>query len=421
MSRYWVRLSCVLIMLAMVFGSGYRVFRAEQQRNIDRNAARKYDTLAGTLAITLGDLRSAQRAYVASGQTPSDWFGSVATHLETLSLGFQELGGMSRTEAATEWLREAEEVIDRVRRVDETARAHATAGRTLMASDLVFTDGQQLVLGVSELLGRARLLEADGWSARIDGHRAAQLRSIAAAVATAVLAAFVLLPLPRRQPNSDPAPAPLQEEGSADPLEDLAADAAVHPDQVELRTPPATPDTEGALAARILADLKRTAQVCSDLGRVTEADGLQAVLEQARDVLDASGLIVWVRDGSGSALRAATGDGYPPQVLSRFGHVACDAENATAVAYRTAELQVVPGESEHSASLAVPLLSSSTGAHQCIGVLSAEVAAGRETNEALQATASILAAQLATILSVDPVEAEFTIEDTPSVASGSSA
>ena len=421
MSRLWVRLSCVIIMLAMVFGCAYRVFRAEQQRNIDRSTARTYDARAGTLAITLADLHLAQRAYVANGQTPSDWFGAVATHLESLSLGLEDLGAMSRAEAATGWLEEAGELVERLRLVDETARAHAAAGRTLMVSDLVFTDGRQLVRGVVELLGRARLLEAEGWSDQIDGHRAEQLRSSAAAVATAVLAALILLPLPHRRTDSVPTPTAALEEASAVPLEDFAAGVDIHPDHIDSGTPQSAPDDEGDPSARILADLKRTAQVCSDLGRVTEVKELHAALEQARDVLNASGLVVWVRDASGTALRPATGDGYAPRVLARFGHVACDAENATATAYRTAELQVVPGENEQPAALAVPLLTSSTGVHQCIGVLSAEVTAGLETNEALQATALILAAQLATILSVDPAKEECEIEDAPSVASGTSA
>jgi hypothetical protein len=406
MSRLWVRLSSFIVMLAVVFGSAYQVFRSEQQRNIDRGGARTYEALAGTLAIGLADLHSAQKGYVASGQNPNDWFGQVETHLDTISLGFDNLSAMSQVAEAVESLGEAGETVARLRDVDETARLHAAAGRTLMASDLVFTDGQQLVETASGLLGRASALEADGWSERIGGHRAVQLTAVVAATASAIIAALVLIPLPPRQrdPSTSPAAAPT-DVAPADPSEDLVADLALSPDEANLGpveddgTIIVPPDLDPT-------DLKRTAQVCTDLGRVTEVEELHEILERVRDLLNASGLIVWVRDSSGCALRPATGKGYDPQVLSDLGRVACDADNATATAYRTAQLQTIPGEGERPGAVAVPLLSSSAEPDACIGVLSAEVTPGCEASEELQATATILAAQLATIVSVDPVEAQ---------------
>ena len=92
MSRLWVRLSSFIVMLAVVFGSASQVFRSEQQRNIDRRDAHTYEALAGTLATGLADLHSAQKGYVASGQNPNDWFRQVETHLDTVSLGFENLG-----------------------------------------------------------------------------------------------------------------------------------------------------------------------------------------------------------------------------------------------------------------------------------------------------------------------------------------
>ena len=416
MSQLWVRLSSFLVMLAVVFGSAYQVFLSEQQRNIDRRDARTYEALAGTLAIGLADLHSAQRGYVASGQNPNDWFRQVTTHLDTVSLGFESLSAMSQVEEADEWLREAGETVERFRGVDETARLHAAAGRTLMASDLVFTDGQQLVQGATGLLARASALEADGWSERIDGHRADQLTAAIAATASAIIAALVLVPLPRRHRDfsTSPAAAPT-DEAAANQGEGLAADAALHPDTVDLEP---GEDDETITLPPALTDLKRTAQVCTDLGRVTEVEDLQKILGRVRDLLNASGLIVWVRDSSGCALRPATGKGYAPQVLSGLGHVACNADNATATAYRTAQLQIVPGENDRPGAVAVPLLSSSAEPDACIGVLSAEVAPGCEANEDLQATAAILAAQLATIVSVDPADAEIEIDEVSRAASG---
>ena len=61
-------------------------------------------------------------------------------------------------------------------------------------------------------------------------------------------------------------------------------------------------------------------------------------------------------------------------------------------------MQVVVGDDTKSGALAVPLLT----ANSCVGVLSAELREGWESSEAVQATAAIMAAQLATLLSADP-------------------
>ncbi len=61
-------------------------------------------------------------------------------------------------------------------------------------------------------------------------------------------------------------------------------------------------------------------------------------------------------------------------------------------------MQVVDRDDTTSGALAAPLLA----ANRCVGVLSTELREGWESSEAVQATAAILAAQLATLLSADP-------------------
>ena len=120
---------------------------------------------------------------------------------------------------------------------------------------------------------------------------------------------------------------------------------------------------------------------------------------------------------AGNALRPATGHGYAPQTLARLGRVACDGESATATAYRTARLQVVSGGEHGPGAVAVPLVASAVKAHRCIGVLSAEVRQGWEASDGVQATAMILAAQLATVVTADPTIAEHDVRD-PAQAHG---
>jgi GAF domain-containing protein len=57
-------------------------------------------------------------------------------------------------------------------------------------------------------------------------------------------------------------------------------------------------------------------------------------------------------------------------------------------------METVPAEAGASGALVVPLVGSSG----CVGVMSAEVAAGREFDEATRAIATILGAQMATLV-----------------------
>lgn len=435
MNRLWVRLSLVIIMLAVVFTSGYRLFHSEQQRTIEHDAARSYDSLVWTLTVSLSDLRSAQQAYVASGQDPDEWYTQVTAQLVSLRNGLTDLQAISQVSETREAVASVSALVERLERVDESARDHTTIGQVLMASDLVFTDGQELTRQAAEQLDRARVVESAASVQRLGERRTADVTTAAIAAIAVVGVTFVLLPLPRRpselavptttaHPSETlttahaEAPAVTAEE-TADAREPLDPDTVSTPvslphqesiesdDQLDQPGQADTAaDPDNSSPSTIVPDLTMTAQLCTDLGRVSASDQLDALLSRAGDLLNASGLIVWVRDSSGHALRPATGHGYAPQILSRLGRVACDGESATATAYRTARLQIVSGGANEPGAMAVPLVSSAIDTGRCVGVLSAEVRHGWEASNAVQATATILAAQLATLVAADPTQTE---------------
>jgi hypothetical protein len=161
-------------------------------------------------------------------------------------------------------------------------------------------------------------------------------------------------------------------------------------------------------------DLRTAADLCTDLSAMAASEELPALLARAADLMNASGLIVWVLDAT-DALRPAIGHGYPPKALARIGAIPSDSSNATAAAYRDVRMQVVIGSDGASGALATPLRS----ANRCVGVLSAELRDGWESSDAVQASAAIVAAQLATMLQTDPrVESEAPAEAPPAEAHG---
>jgi hypothetical protein len=143
---------------------------------------------------------------------------------------------------------------------------------------------------------------------------------------------------------------------------------------------------------RRAAALKAAAELCTDIGRVSDLEELRTLLGRAADVLEASGLVLWLASESGTELRPAVAHGYSQETLARIPALARSADNAAAAAYRTGSLQIVlsrPGSPAKGAIVA-PLLSSDG----CIGVLAAEVRDGAEASDSTQALAAILAAQL---------------------------
>ena len=170
------------------------------------------------------------------------------------------------------------------------------------------------------------------------------------------------------------------------------------PQQLEIETTDASA-TSAPPAPPTGATLRVIAELCTNLGRVSDVEELQTLIAQTADLMDARGLIVWVNVPGSTELRAALSHGYPPEMVSRLPTLSRSADNAVARALRTGQLQIVlarPGVS--SGAIVAPLLTSAG----CVGAISAEVRSGGEATDAVQALAAIVAAQMANVLHATP-------------------
>ena len=141
--------------------------------------------------------------------------------------------------------------------------------------------------------------------------------------------------------------------------------------------------------------LRAAADVCVEIGRATTAAELTKLLSRTADIVDATGMVVWLGDYTGGDLRLVLAHGYSESVISRMATIPRAADNAAAAAYRTGKLQIVlkrPGSA--NGALAAPLLT----AERCIGALTAEIQSGSEVSEAVQAITTLVAAQLTGIV-----------------------
>lgn len=403
MSRVWLRASLVIIMLGVAAASGYQVFLTEQQIGDELETDRAFTAYAWKLAVSLSDLRAAQQAYVAAGQDRGYWVEKVNEHLDTITTSLESLTSISTAPGATGALERAASSIEDLRRMDALARDHSFAGQDLMASDLIFTDGLELARNAAGHVELARVTERAARDAATQEHGNTQGIALAAAMGTGVLVALLLLPVarPKDAPGVavDTAAAAEAEPMPALPEGRLLIDRQSEPDRQSMADRPAGPlaDHDGAAPAPA-PDLRLAADLCTDLGRLSSTEQLPTLLARAAGVLNATGIIVWVRDATGQALRPAIGHGYAAPELARLGPIACDGSNATAAAYRDMRMQVVPGDTAEAGAIVAPLIAATS----CVGVLSAELKEGWEGSDAVQATAAILAAQLATLVVTDP-------------------
>ena len=141
-------------------------------------------------------------------------------------------------------------------------------------------------------------------------------------------------------------------------------------------------------------DFKSIAALCTELSRVDDTVSLPPLLERAAALLDAAGIILWIADPDGRELNPVLAQGYPQHLVNRLGTIPRNAENATAAAYRTGVLQTVYGEGGSNGAIAAPLITCGG----CVGVMAAEVRGDTEKLEANLAAATILAAQLASLV-----------------------
>ena len=240
---------------------------------------------------------------------------------------------------------------------------------------------------------------------------------LTAGAAAAVLVVLLLLPGAASVPVGTPGrelDRPSSQAGAVEPNLELDDDIVspprrVSPPELTLSSlappgtrPPATVD-ETVLASpptrRVAAAARPPTSLASrPCASTSRASSTRARCRRCsiarRSLLDASGIILWIADPDGRELNPIFAQGYPQQLVNRLGTISRDAENATAAAFRTSLLQTVMADEISGGAIAAPLVTPGG----CVGVMAAEVRHDSERQDAKLAAATIVAAQLATLV-----------------------
>ncbi len=395
--------------------------------NIDRRAARlaanarAVETRVSTAVRQTFDLRGAQQSYVSAGQSEQFWIAKVTASLAALRDSLTALQSASATASGRVALDGALQALQEFERMDRRAREYSASEQKLLASDLIFSDGLENTEEIITALEQTRYVEAEDAAAARAAARREQLMFAGGGAAVALVALILLTPVPPRvtdepetgQGHADASPADFdaahagkagRDDAVPDPVEEfefrpLARPGAALPPAADSEPVAAVPASVPALATEpVIADpapdLVIVAEVCSDLARVADTASLPSLLERTATALGASGVMLWVADPDGQELTAIAAHGYPANMLSRMGTIKKDAENVTAAAFRTGLLQTLRADATSPGAIAAPLVNPSG----CMGVMSAEVRHDGERQPARLAIATIVAAQLATLV-----------------------
>jgi hypothetical protein len=385
MTKLPVRLTLLFACVAAIGYASFLTWSSEQHIRLTNNPSRHFDAAARATSVGVAELRAAQQAYVAVGQGEDFWFARVSAIVKDLNDKLSTLKSLATAPGAVTAVDEAVGALQDFERMDKRARDYARGRQLTLASDLVFTDGFDLTKKAGEAVERAVTAELTTRDAQIGGLRRSEARALAGAGGVATVGLLLLLPAGRKRQEPETVTtsiAPPRPSVSAETLEDLQDFGVV--------LPPHAPTTTG----RDGVDLGGMAALCVDLARIQDTRALPALLERAADILQASGIVLWIADPDGRELSPIVVHGYSPQLASRFRTIPRDAENVTASAYRTGLLQTMKGDAISNGAVAAPLV---TGGG-CVGVVAAEMKNGGEQRDSLLAVATIIASQLATLV-----------------------
>jgi hypothetical protein len=418
MKNRFVRIALVVLALAAQAAAGFFVYSAEQALASARaDAAALVGDAARAQAVTC-DLRGAQTGLVANGQDPSFWVPKVAALAKDATAAIEKIDRGRLTADAAQDLAAATAALADFTRTSDRVRDLLATDQPLTASSLAFGDAARHLETAAGALAAG--VSSQAAAADRDAARLRPREGLALAGATALTLVALLLLLPRTSHETAPAEAEGPAAGLALPLvtpstSDLLSLGRSGFD-LDIRRPAAPPPTEPLpeppreSEEAIVDDLKRetalrlnteaqvdltaAARLCTDLARVKDAGQLPALLARAAELLDASGIVLWLAGPEGTVLRPAASVGYSDHTLSRMKALSGRSDNAVSVAFREGRMEVVGGTKERRGAVVVPIVT--VGGRT--GALAAEIRHGAESSPSVQAVVTIVAAQLASLV-----------------------
>ena len=358
-----VTLTILIALLTFVPPAAYVLWSLQQQTFATVDAERGIATQADAIAQTLVAIGTTQQGYVAPGQLDEPLFEEARNLLARLDAQVNAFAAALPAEMAATHLEPLRQSVDVLKAADERTRQNLARGQELMAADVIYADGRNVIDGI-----RSRVRDAQTISQAIATAAHARtarwmwvLFSVVVLGSAAALAALIRFTR-HAGPGAEAAPVP-----------------------------------EPAAAVVPSIDHTGLAALSTAVARAADVRALERALDATARLLDASSVMLWMN--AGDRLFPALAHGSDADGLPRLKPIPRDAENAAADAWRTSRVVTQQaGAMGAGAAIVAPLFSPEA----VIGVLAIELRPGRNPDADRSAAAAVIAAQLAMVVSAWP-------------------
>src|SRR5512140_275357 len=361
-------LRTILVVLALAAQAAAASFlvRAERQKAAARAAFATLVRETGHAQALVGELRSAEAGLVAAGQEPADWAPRLASLVQRVGDTLGKIDRASLPPESAQDLAAVTEAVAAFARLSDHVRDLVATEQPLTASSIVFGDATQHLGTASSALASVAATQGQALERDVARLSLDEGFALGGTVAWTLIVLLILLPRVTVESAPDsaegavttnfglalggpPAAGPGGNGGFDLDLawrrqQEAAASSPEPPHETELEIEEDV-RRESSLRLNVDAqvDLAEAARLCTDLARVKEQGELAGLLARAAELLDASGVVLWLAGPDGSALRPAASHGYSDHALARMKALSGRSENAVSVAFRTGHLEVVRG------------------------------------------------------------------------------
>jgi len=367
------RLAILCLVLLTGILSGFFVWSNERaSRQLDAQRESKEGAI-DRLLTSISAIESAQQAYAENRHRDVASFAQVSVLIDRITTDAAGLRAAANSGASNQRLEEFWTGLSALMGASSRARDQFAHGDDSAASETILASTRDHVTQLNSSLRAFRDAEVASYRNTTAGRRF-QSAAALGTVGTIWAVALVLFAVVPWRPGV------------------VQMEVAV-PERPQPQAPPANVAI-GATEPSV--DLAAAAALTTELGILSDQAELQRLLGRAAEILDAQGLVIWM--GAGEELFAAAAHGYDPAVLQRIRPISRNADNVTASAWRTGQLQTVDADSVGHGAIVAPLLSPSG----CVGVFAAETRNRRDSDDATRAVVTIIASQLASVLAAWP-------------------
>jgi hypothetical protein len=391
----------VVVQLLVGGGAALVIWESHERAEALATAEREAMALLERVGATLRTLNAAQEAYVVPGQADQPWFERVSAAIQQLYDDLAALAGTTRSAGAPGRLQLLGAGVDGLLATDVQVRALLRTSQDLMAADVILGDSR---VAVDVMTADVQALAEAEREVFAGARRDAERRVLEAVAAAGAVWLVGLLVLAWR-------PAGGAARSASDTIAHTPATAAPAAGQESLARDEISEAGPVRVLPKAAVDLDALTDVTGAIARVTAGDQVQPLLERARTVLGASGLMLWM--GAGEELFPAVAAGYPPRLVRQLRPLPRTDGNATVSAWTTGRVRTVAGDGATSGAVVAPLF----GVDRAVGVLAAEVPNGHQQRADVRAAVALVAAQLAGIVPAWPDASDRT-ENAPQPAAG---